>query len=185
MSRGAPAVQTAKALLFDELVGTIYSVGVKVSLSIRDPLIEQLRSVALAAGVSDSSVAEVALKRLFAIGDQEEIIMTLLQEGASARRYTRKTWLEAFYAALRELVPSQIRTEASGYEFMHYDVMASAERANEPDRIVIHTMEANLPTMGATSYNGTLFSATIDTSPLEAAKKVVSWLQAQPENRAK
>lgn len=154
----------------------------KVSLSIRDPLVEQMRSVAAAARVSDSSVAEVALKRLFAGGNEKEIVMTVLREGASPRRYTRKTWLEAFYAALRDGVPAKLRAGGSGYEFMHYDVMASAERATQPDRIVIHTMEANLPASGATTYNGTRFSVTLDSSPSEAAKEVLSWLQAQPEN---
>ena len=154
----------------------------KISLSIRDALIEQIRSVATAAGVSDSSIAEVALKLLFAGRAQEEIIMTVLQEGANARRHTRKTWIDAFYASLREMIPAESRTGGSGFEFMHYDVMAAAERAKEPDRIIIHTMEANLPTNVATSYNGTLFSATLDMSPGAIAKKVVEWLLAQPEN---
>ena len=154
----------------------------KISLSIRDALIEQIRSVATAAGVSDSSIAEVALKLLFAGRAQEEIIMTVLQEGASARRHTRKTWIDALYASLREMIPAESCTGGSGFEFMHYDVMADAERANEPDRIIIHTMEANLPTNVATSYNGTLFSATLDMAPGATAKKVVEWLLAQPEN---
>jgi hypothetical protein len=155
----------------------------KVSLSLRDDLVEQMRSIAAEARVSDSSVAEVALKRFFAIGDQKEIVRTLIQEGASARRYTRKTWLDAFYAALREHVPANLRGGGSGFEFMRYDVLASAERSNNPNRIGIHTMEANLPPSGATTYNGMLFSATIDSSPTELAKEVFSWLQRQPENQ--
>jgi hypothetical protein len=154
----------------------------KISLSVRDPMVEQMRSVAAAAGVSDSSVAEVALKLLFALGNEEEIVATLIREGASARRHTRRTWLEAFYEDLRQLVPPSARPAGSDYEFMHYDVMASAERAGEPNRIIIHTMEANLPAMGATTYNGTLFATTLDSSPSTTAHAVFSWLQAQREN---
>lgn len=151
----------------------------KISLSIRDSLAYRLRAIANEAGVSSSSVAEVALKRLFASGDAKEIVMILEQEGATTRRYTRKTWLDAFYAAMREYVPAKFRKGASGYEFMGYEVLPTAERSKEPNSIVMHTMEANLPTTGAFAYDGMVFSATLDSAPSELAKEVVSWLQTR------
>jgi hypothetical protein len=104
--------------------------------------------------------------------------MTNVQEGA----HTRETWLEAFYAALREQVPPNLRTGSSGFEFMRYDVLAAAQRADAPQRIVVHTMETNLPTSGAITYNGAAFSYTAESSPSEAAKEILSWLQ--PNRRA-
>jgi hypothetical protein len=151
----------------------------KISLSIRDDLAERMRAIAAAAGVSSSSVAEVALKRLFASGDTKEIVMLLDQDGARTRRYTRKTWLEAFYAAMRHHVPAKLRNGGSGYEFMRYDVLPAAERSSDPNRIVVHTMEANLPTTGASTYDGMMFPATLDSSPIELAKQVVSWLRTR------
>jgi hypothetical protein len=139
-----------------------------------------MRSVASSAGVSDSSVAEVALKRLFASGNDKEIVMTLITEGAGARRHTRKTWLKAFYAALRDLIPPRSRTGRTGNEFMHYEVLASAEREGHPESIVIHTLEENLPTTGAVTCKSWRFAFTLDSSPMEAAKSVLSWIRSNP-----
>lgn len=151
----------------------------KISLSLRDDLVERMRSIAASSRVSDSSVAEVALKRFFATGDEREIAMTLVKEGATARRHTRKTWIDAFYATLREAIPADQR---SGFEFMHYDVLADPERADQPNRILVEAREANLPLKGG-SYKGQLFPFTTDSSVTEAAKEVVRWLRAQTENR--
>jgi hypothetical protein len=149
----------------------------KLSLSLDQTVADRMQEVAKLAGTSASSVAEIALKRFFAFGTKEENAMTVIAEGGTPRRHTRKTWINAFYKRLHELVPEQHRTGGSGYEFLGYDVMASGERADAPEKIVIHLMEANLPTSGETTYHGTRFTATVDSAPAAMAEYAHEWLK--------
>ncbi len=151
----------------------------KVSLSLDEAVANLMQTIAKTAGTSASSVAEIALKRLFSLGSKDEIAKIVIAEGGTPRRHTGKTWLNAFYSTLRDLVPEG---GVSSDEFMGYEVMASAGRGAAPEKIAIQLMEANPPTTGA--VHGMRFTATVDSAPTEMVNKVLAWLRAEGRFRA-